>query len=81
MYINDFEGCLDFSKAKKYADYIHTPTASNDIKELVCMTKKELLNISDWLKVNKLSANPKKTEFMVICHQRRINEIDDLHPL
>ena len=45
------------------------------------MTKKELLNISDWLRVNKLSANPKKTEFMVIGHQRRINEIDDLPPL
>ena len=26
-------------------------------------------------------ANPKKTEFMVIGHQRRINEIDDLTPL
>ena len=45
------------------------------------MTKKELLNISDWLRVNKLSANPKKTEFMVIGHQRKINEIDDLPPL
>ena len=45
------------------------------------MTKKELLNISDWLRVNKLSANPKKTEFLVIGHQRRITEIDDLPPL
>ena len=32
-------------------------------------------------KLNKLNANPKKTEFMVIVHQRRINEIDDLPPL
>ena len=24
-----------------------------------------------------LSVNPKKTEFMIIGHQRRINEIDD----
>ena len=29
---------------------------ADDIKELICMTKKELLNISDWLKVNKLNA-------------------------
>ena len=64
-----------------YADDTHTTIASNDIRELVRMTKKELLNISDWLRVNKLSANPKKTEFMVIGHQRRINEIDDLPPL
>ena len=81
VYLNDFEGCLDFSKANMYADDTHTTIASNDIKELVRMTKKELLNISDWLRVNKLSANPKKTEFMVIGHQRRINEIDDLPPL
>ena len=72
MYLNDFEGCLDFSKANMYADDIHTTIASNDIKELVRMTKKELLNISDWLRVNKLSANPKKTEFMVIGYQMKL---------
>ena len=81
VYLNDFEGCLDFSKANMYADDTHTTIASNDIRELVRMTKKELLNISDWLRVNKLSANQKNTEFMVIGHQRRINEIDDLPPL
>ena len=81
VYLNDFEGCLDFSKANMYADDAHTTIASNDVKELVRMTKKELLNISEWLRVNKLSANPKKTEFMVIGHQRRMNEIDDLLPL
>ena len=81
VYLNDFEGCLDFSKANMYADDTHTTNASNDIRELVRMTKKELLNISDWLRVNKVSANPKNTEFMVIGHQRRINEIDDLPPL
>ena len=63
------------------ADDTHTTFASNDIKELVRMTKKELLNISDLLRVNKLRANPKETEFMVIGHQRRINEIDYLPPL
>ena len=60
VYLNDFEGCLDFSKANMYADDIHTAIASNDIKELVRMTEKELLNISDWLRVNKLSASQKK---------------------
>ena len=40
VYLNDFEGCLDFSKANMYADDTHTTIASNDIKELVRMTKK-----------------------------------------
>ena len=64
-----------------YADDAHTTIASNNIIELIRMTKKELLNISDWLRVNKLGANSKKTEFMVIGHQHRINEIDDLPSL
>ena len=35
------------------------------------MTKgahKELANIAEWMRVNKLSPNPQKTEFMVIGH-------------
>ena len=60
VYLNDFESCLEFSKSNVYADDTHTTIASNDIAELIRMTKKELLNISDGLRVNKLSANPKK---------------------
>ena len=66
VYLNDFEGCLDFSKANMYADDTHTTIASNDIRELVRMTKKELLNISDWLRVNKLRANPKKLNLWLL---------------
>ena len=61
-----------------YADDTHTTIASNDITELVHMTKKEPLHIGDWLRV---SANPQKTEFMVIGHQRRIHSINDLPSL
>ena len=62
------------------ADDTHTKIVSNDIAQLM-RTTKELLNISDWLRVNKLSASPQKTEFMVIGHQRRIKKINDLPPL
>ena len=34
-------GCLDFAKANMYADDTHTTIASNDIKELIGMTKKK----------------------------------------
>ena len=51
---------LEFSKASIYADDTHTKIASSDIAELIRMTKKELINISDWLRVNKLSVNPQK---------------------
>ena len=81
MYLNDFESYLEFSKANMYADDSHATIASSDIAELIRMTKKELLNISDWLRVNKLSANPQKTEFMVIGHQCKVNEIKELPSL
>ena len=45
------------------------------------MMNEELQNISEWMRVNKLSANPKKTDFMLIGHTRRINKIESLAPL
>ena len=64
-----------------YADDTHTTIASNDITELIGMTKKEMLNISDWLRVNKLSVNPPKIRIYGFGRQRRLNEINDLPPL
>ena len=49
-----------------YADDTHTTIASNDITELIGMTKKEMLNVSDWLRVNKLSVNPQKSEYIAL---------------
>ena len=49
-----------------YADDTHTTAASNDITELITMTKKELLSISDWSSLNKLSVSPQKIEFMLL---------------
>ena len=66
IYLNDIESCLEFSKVDVYADDTHTKFASNDISELISMTKKELLNISDWLRVNKLNANSKKQNLWLL---------------
>ena len=60
---------------------IHKTIASSDIAELIRMTNKELLNISDWFRVYKLSLNPQKIDFMIIGHQRRMNEMKDLPSL
>ena len=64
-----------------YADDTRTTIASDDINELAQMMKEELQNISEWMRINKLSANPKKTEFTFIGHPRRINKIETLAPL
>ena len=41
-----------------HADDTHTTIESNDITDFISMTKKELLNINDWLRVKKQRANP-----------------------
>ena len=75
IYLNDFEECSQFSLASMYADNTHTTIASDDINELAQMMKEELQNISEWMRVNKLSANSKKIEFMLIGHPRRIDKL------
>ena len=42
---------------------------------------RELRNISEWMRVNNLSANPKTTEYMIIGHPRRINDVEVSEPL
>ena len=42
-----------------------------DKNELINMMNKELQNIVEWLKVNKLSLNVKKTQFIVIFFSSR----------
>ena len=42
--------------------------ASNDKEKLVADAEAELHNITELLRVNKLSPNPSKTEYMIIGH-------------
>ena len=60
IYLNDFEKCLEFSRASMYADDTHVTLTSNNVKDLITNAHRELGNISEWMRVNKLSANPKK---------------------
>ncbi len=76
IYLNDFERSLKFSKANIYADDTNVTIASNDIEKLVADAQEELLNISEWMRVNKLSPNPSKTEYLVIGHPRKTKAVN-----
>ena len=63
--------------------YICVPTddttitsASNDIGKLLCEAQQELLNLSEWIRINKLSPNPANTEYMIIGHSRKLDRLD-----
>ena len=81
IYLNDFEKCLEFSKASMYADDTHVTLTSSNIDVLLTNAHQELRNISEWMRINKLSANPEKTEYMIIGHPRRTNKVEILQPL
>ena len=45
-----------------YTDDAHVTITSNNLENLLENAQRELLNISEWMGINKLTANPKKTE-------------------
>ena len=71
LYLNDFERCLKYSKANIYADNTNVTIASNDKEKIVADPQVELENIAEWMRVNKPSPNPSKTEYMIIGHPRK----------
>ena len=64
-----------------YADDTHVALISSNTDDLLTNAHKELRNISKWMWINKLSANPKKTEYMIICHPWRTNKVEISEPL
>ena len=45
-----------------YADDTHETLTSMNVEELVHRVQEELIHISEFMRLNKLSANPKRTE-------------------
>ena len=70
-YVNDFTRCLGHSRANIYADDTEVTKSSNKQAELTESAQAELLNIEGWMRINKLSLNTAKIEYMIIDHPHR----------
>ena len=81
IYLNDFEKCLEFSRASVYADDTTIRIASKDDEKLLCEAQHELLNLSEWMRITKLSPSPAKTEYMIIGHSCKLSKLDISNPL
>ena len=68
IYLNDFENSLQYSRASIYADDTNVAVASDDLQRMIDNASPEMLNLSEWVRINKLGPNPQKTEFVVIGH-------------
>ena len=76
IYMNDIPNCSKLFKFILYADDTSLLNSiqismSVEFKEAVDNINIELSKISDWLSVNKLSLNIKKTKFMVFHHRNK----------
>ena len=80
LYLNDFESCLKFSKANLYADDTEVSFSSSNPSDVMQNFQAELKNISEWMRMNKLSIHPEKTVFMVVNHPRRQKTLPELPP-
>ena len=63
-----------------YADDTCVNIASENLNELLTDLKNELENVSNWMRINKLSLNASKSEYMVIGHRRQLNKISNDFP-
>lgn len=50
--------------------------ASNDIEKLVVNAQEDLHSISEKLRINELSPNPSKTEYLIIVHPRKTKSVN-----
>ena len=76
IYTYDFENCLKSTVPNMYADDICVNIASENLNELLTDLKNELESISNWVRINKLSLNTSKSEYMVIGHRRQLNKVN-----
>ena len=70
IYINDLNFVCDGAMSIFFADDSNLFINGKDIKKLEHDLNKILADISEWLKVNKLSLNVKKTHYMIFSNKK-----------
>ena len=64
-----------------FADDTQIDASSNNIESIANTLNEDLANVSDWMKVNKLSLNTSKTEYMIIDSHKRLHQIQSVPPI
>ena len=67
---------MKFSQASIYADDSNVTIESDDVEKLIFEAQQELINLSEWMRIKRLSPNPAKTEYMIIGHSRQLNTLN-----
>jgi len=70
LYINDLHDCSNLLKLLLFADDTTIIYSSNDLDSLLTTINKELLSLSEWFNLNRLSLNVSKTNYMIFCNHK-----------
>lgn len=71
LYINDLVNCSKLLKFIMFADDTNLFYSHKNLNDLVDIVNQELIRVSLWLKVNKLSLNIKKTHFIIFHFKQK----------
>jgi len=71
LYVNDIANSSQLLSFRLFADDTNLFIEDKNITSLVQNTNHELEKFSEWIKVNKLSLNMKKSKFMIISSSRK----------
>ena len=81
LYLNGFENFLEKTTLNINAgDARVNIAASANLNELLADLKIQLDNISNWMRINKLSMNASKNEYMILGHKLQHNRIGNNIP-
>ena len=78
LYINDMYTCTKILKLILFADDTTIVFTSNDLNKLIRTVNKELVLLSDWFALNKLSLNSLKTNYMIFKNNNLDSPLPDL---
>ena len=71
LYINDIYKSPSLFAFYLFADDTSIILANNNLQGLKTLVNRELGNVNEWLKANKLSLNIKKSNFVIFCPQQK----------
>ena len=71
IYINDLHNCIKYSRTYHFADDTNMLYSDKSLYTLANKVNRDLKNLSQWLKANKLSLNVKKTELIIFWQKKK----------
>ena len=77
LYINDIKSVIQNAYCHLYADDTIILKSASDPDSLISSLERELLNVDQWLSINKMTVNTKKTEVIFFGNKPRLKKLDN----